>query len=187
VGEPTFAPGSDLVMREVLHGADWAHWPERVVSDDGPDGVLATFQPSGTPLSFPPHPVPHPWGHLDAWQGTSVLKLRRVGDWYAVWKFFDGDGTFLSWYVNFETPYVRQSDGIDVNDLQLDIVVPADGEWRWKDVEHLAPSMTGNRITADELLATLDAAAEVADLLQRDDRWWAAWDDWSPVDGTIGT
>lgn len=186
MADRAFHPGTDLVVREVLHGAVWAHWPERVVSDDGPDGVLATLQPSGTPLSFPPHPTPHPWGHLDAWQGTSVLKLRRSGDWYAVWKFFDASG-FRSWYVNFETPYVRQADGIDVNDLQLDIVAPAGEPWRWKDVQHLAPSLASGRITQDELLAALAAGADVAGLLDRDDRWWAAWDEWTSADGTIRT
>ena len=30
-----FVPGTHLVMREVLHDALWAHWPERVVADDG--------------------------------------------------------------------------------------------------------------------------------------------------------
>lgn len=182
MAEPVFVPGTELVVREVLHGAEWAHWPERVITDGGPDGVLATLQSSGTPLSFPSHPTPHPWGHLDAWQGTSVLKLRRPSDWYAVWKFFDGDGAFLSWYVNFETPYVRQVDGIDVNDLQLDIVIPAGEPWRWKDVQDLAPSLASGRISQDELLAVLGAATEVADLLDRDDRWWSPWDEWTPTD-----
>ena len=63
-----------------------------------------------------------------------------------MWKFFDADGQLLSWYVNFETPYVRQVDGIDVNDLQLDIVVPAGEPWRWKDVQDLAPSLAAGRI-----------------------------------------
>lgn len=175
MAEP-FAVGTDVRVREVLHGAEWASWDERVVGDDG--AVLATLEADGTPMAFPAHPVPHPWGHLDAWSGTSVLKLRRTGDWYSVWKFFGADGAFLSWYVNFETPVVRTADGVDVNDLQLDIVIAPDGEWRWKDVEHLAPTLASGRITRDELLATLAAAAEVADLLERDDRWWAAWDDW---------
>jgi hypothetical protein len=186
VAEPTFAPGAEIVMREVLHGAEWASWNERVLGDGGDDGVLATVQPSGTALSFPPHPVPHPWGHLDAWQGTTVLKLRRVGDWYAVWKFFDAEGRFLQWYVNFETPYVRADDGIEVNDLQLDIVIPPEEPWRWKDVQDLAPALASGRITQDELLAVLAAGAHVAELLDRGDRWWAPWDDWSPADGTIG-
>ena len=173
-----FAPGSSVRVREVLHGAEWAWWDERVLSDDGT--VLATVQADGTPMSFPPHPVPHPWGHLDAWTGTTVLKLRRAGDWYSVWRFFDTGGADQGWYVNFETPVVRTTDGVDVNDLQLDIVIDPDGSWRWKDVEHLAPTLASGRITRDELLATLAAAAEVADLLERDDRWWAPWDAWRP-------
>lgn len=186
--QPAFAAGSGIWMREVLHGADWAQWRETVVSDDPAEGgVLATLQPNGTPLVFPPHPFPHPWGHLEVWQGTTVLKLRRVGDWYAVWKFFDGDGRFVSWYVNFESPYVRTPDGIEVNDLQLDIVIPAGREWRWKDVQDLAPTLASGRITQDELLAVLTAATDVADLLDRDVRWWAPWDEWAPADGRIGS
>ena len=182
MAEP-FEVGARVRVREVLHGAEWASWDEEVVGDDGT--VLACMQPDGTPLSFPPHPTPHPWGHLAAWTGTTVLKLRREGDWYSVWKFFDTAGTFVSWYVNFETPVVRRPDGVDVNDLQLDIVVPAGGEWRWKDVQDLAPSLAAGRITQDELLAVLAAAAEVAELLDRDDRWWAPWDDWTPAGGRI--
>lgn len=185
VGE-AFAAGSSIRVREVLHGAEWASWDEEVVSDGGAGGVLATVKADGTRMDFPSHPVPHPWGHLDAWTGTTVLKLRRAHDWYSVWKFFSTDGTFLHWYVNFETPVLRTDDGVDVNDLQLDIVIAPDGDWRWKDVEHLAPTMASARITADELLGTLDAAAEVAALLERDDRWWAPWDGWTLPDGTIG-
>ena len=176
-----FAFGSRIRVREVLHGAEWASWDERVVCDDGV--VLATVKDDGTAMTFPAHPVSHPWGHLDAWTGTHVLKLRRTDDWYSVWKFFDADGAFLNWYVNFETPVVRTADGVDVNDLQLDVVIPPDGDWRWKDVHHLAPSLASGRITQDELLATLDAAAEVAELLERDDRWWSPWDGWSPSMG----
>jgi hypothetical protein len=177
-----FASGSSIRVREVLHGAEWAAWDERVVSDDG---ILVSVKVDGTPMSFPEHPVPHPWGHLEAWQGSTVLKLRRAGDWYSVWRFFDADGAFLSWYVNFETPVVRTADGVDVNDLQLDIVIEPDGGWRWKDVQDLAPSLESGRITRDELLAVLAEAAHVAELLDRGDRWWAPWDDWSPQDGTI--
>ena len=176
----SFAVGTDVRVREVLHGAEWASWDERVVGDDGL--VLATLKADGTPMAFPAHLVPHPWGHLDAWAGTTVLKLRRAGDWYSVWKFFDAGGADLGWYVNFETPVVRTADGVDVNDLQLDIVIDPDGTWRWKDVEHLAPTLASGRITQDELLATLAAAAQVADLLDRGDRWWSGWDDWTPTD-----
>ena len=82
--------------------------------------------------------------------------------------------------MNFETPVLRRDDGVDVNDLQLDVVIELDGSWRWKDVEDLGPSLASGRITSDELGAVLHEATVVADLLERDDRWWAPWDGWTP-------
>lgn len=174
----SFAPGTMVTVREVLHCRVWLHFPETVVADDGE--VLATLQVDGTPLTFPDHPVPHPWGQLTAWQGTTVLKLRRVGDWYSVWKFFEGE-RFVGWYVNFEAPYVRSADGIEVNDLQLDLVIAPDGDWYWKDVEDLGPALASGRITLDELRGVLDAAPDVVCRLDEGDRWWAPWDGWLPA------
>jgi len=180
-----FEPGSTITVREVWDGQVWAHFPEVVVSDDG---VLATVQRDGSPLTFPEHPGgPHPWSAQTHWQGTTVLKLRRPEEWYSVWKFFDGAGAFQAWYVNFERPYVRRSDGIDVDDLELDLVVLADGDHRWKDVEHLAARLDQGRFTLDDLRQVLAAAPGVIDLLDRDDRWWSAWDDWTPASATMDT
>jgi len=173
-----FEPGREITVREVLHGRPWLEFPEVVVSDDG--GVLASVQAEGSPLTFADHPVPHPWRHVSAWTGTTVLKLRRDDLWYSVWKFFDADGAFQHWYVNFEEPVRRVADGVEINDLQLDLVIDPDGSWRWKDVEDLGPSLASGRISAEELRHVLDAAAEVADLLERDERWWSPWDDWTP-------
>lgn len=173
-----FAPGDTITVREVLHGRPWLEFPETVLSDDGT--VLASVQHEGSPLTFCDHPVPHPWRHVTAWTGTTVLKLRRVGDWYSVWKFFGPDG-FRHDYVNFETPVVRRDDGVDINDLQLDIVIEPDGAWRWKDVQDLAPTLASARISELELHAVLTAAAEVAALLDAGDRWWSPWDGWEPA------
>ena len=176
-----FATGSTLTVREVWDHQVWLHFPERVVGDDG---VLATLHVDGTPLTFPEHPRgPHPWSHQTHWQGATVLKLRRDGDWYSVWKFFDVAAAFQCWYVNFEQPYRRRPDGIDIDDLQLDLVIEPDGASRWKDVEDLAPALAAGRMDAEQLRHVLDAAADVAALLERDDRWWAPWDDWSPGPG----
>ena len=75
---------------------------------------------------------------------------------------------------------VRREDGVDIDDLQLDIVIDPDGSWRWKDVEDLAPALASGRMAGDELRPVLEAASVVADLLDRDERWWARWDDWTP-------
>jgi hypothetical protein len=152
--------------------------PLTVVSDDGE--TLATMLEDGCPFTFPEHPFgPHPWAGVPAWSGPTLLQLRRDGDWYSVWKFFDG-AVFRHWYVNFEQPVVRRFDGIDTDDHQLDLVIEPDGTTRWKDVEDLGPCVSSGRMSVAQVLAALDAAAEVADRLARDDRWWAPWDDWTP-------
>lgn len=175
---PVYPSGSTLTVREVLHGQVWLHFPETVVADDGE--ILATVQEDGCPLTFPEHPFgPHPWSHVPAWRGPTVLKLRRTDAAYSVWKFFDGPA-FRHWYVNFEQPVVRRPDGVDVDDHQLDLVIGPDGSRHWKDVEDLAPALASGRIDGDQLRTVLEAATEVVERLDRDDRWWAPWDGWAP-------
>jgi len=173
-----FATGSTITVREVWDAQVWLQFPEVVVADGD---VLATLKRDGTPLTFPDHPGgSHPWSGQSHWEGTTVLKLRRSGDWYSVWKFFDAAGAFQGWYVNFERPFVRRPDGIDVDDLELDLVVGPDGGHHWKDVEHLAARLDEGRFAVDDLRQVLAAAPVVVDLLDRDDRWWAPWDGWTP-------
>jgi hypothetical protein len=177
----TFAPGTTITKREVWDGRAWLEHPVVVESDQGPDGVLAVVLADGAPFTFLPHPGgPHPWSHLAAWGNATALQLRRSGDWYSVWKFFSAAGDFDCWYINFERPVVRTTEGIDTDDLELDLVVLPDGERRWKDVEALADRLEQLRFGLDELVAVLRAAADVSDLLDRDDRWWSPWDEWTP-------
>ena len=178
----TFPPGATITKREVWDGAAWLEHPVVVESDEGPDGVLAVVLADGARFTFPPHPGgPHPWSGRDRWRGATALQLRRPHDWYSVWRFFSASGEFECWYVNFERPLVRTAQGIDTDDLELDLVVLPDGERRWKDVEHLARRLEQRRFGVDELVAVLRAASDVSDLLDRDERWWARWDDWTPA------
>jgi hypothetical protein len=177
----TFSPGDTITRREVWDGSAWLEHPVVVESDGGPDGVLAVVLSEGAPFTFPPHPGgPHPWSHLQAWGSSIVLQLRRPGDWYSVWKFFSAAGDFDCWYVNFERPLVRTEGGIDTDDLELDLLVLPDGQRLWKDVERLALRLEQRRFGVDELVTVLRAAADVTHLLDRDERWWAPWDDWLP-------
>ncbi len=149
----------------------------RVDSDS--DGVLAMVLEDGMAFSYDNLDPPHPWAPQDAWRGPTVLQLRRRGDWYSVWKFFTGDH-FDGWYVNMERPYVRTATGIDTDDLELDLVIEPDGNRQWKDVEFLHARLDQGRLSLDDLTHVLAAAAEVTELLDRGDRWWAPWDDWTP-------
>ncbi|CAN5126355.1 hypothetical protein BH09ACT12_BH09ACT12_23460 [soil metagenome] len=182
-----FAAGATITKREVWGDRAWLACPVRVDSDDGdaPGGVLAVVLEDGAPFTFDDLEPVHPWAAHDAWRGPTVLQLRRPGDWYSVWKFFGpaSEGhPFRFWYLNIERPVVRTPDGrgIDTDDLELDLVVDPDGTRHWKDVEYLTARLAEARFDVPTLLRVLDTAATLTDLLDRDDRWWAAWDDWAP-------
>ncbi|WP_248582454.1 DUF402 domain-containing protein [Nocardioides sp. InS609-2] len=178
--QPRYQPGTTIRRCEVLHGQLWMEHPVTVVADDG--DVLAVLLEPGSTFVFPGHPFgPHPWGAHEQWGASIVLQLLRAGDKYGVWKFYETDGTFRHWYVNFEAPIVRHDDGFDTDDYGLDLIVHPDGRREWKDVEHLNAQMTQGRITLETVGEVLAAAEDVIGLLDEDERWWAPWDDWTPA------
>lgn len=182
---PIFRPGTVITRREVLQGRPWMESPVTVVADDG-DHLAVLLRP-GSRFTFYDHPHgTHPWGAYEAWSGPQVLQLHRSGDPYSVWKFFDDD-TFRCWYVNFEAPLVRRSGGFDTDDHGLDLVILPNGVREWKDVDHLQAMRRSGRFTDAQALGVLEAAEQVWHLLERDDRWWSAWDSWQPpTDHALG-
>lgn len=184
-----FRPGQQVVKREVWGDRVWLEHPVRVDSDTGdvPGGVLAVVLEDGSPFTFDEGEPAHPWSQHDAWRGPTVLQLRRPGDWYSVWKFFGPAAQghlFRCWYLNLERPVVRTPDGlgIDTDDLELDLVIDPDGTRHWKDVDQLSARLAEGRFDVPTLLRVLETAAELTDLLDRDQRWWAPWDGWTPAD-----
>jgi hypothetical protein len=154
--------------------------PVTVVADDG--DVLAVRLDPGSIFTFHEHPIgPHPWGGFTHWGGSIVLQLHREGDHYSVWKFFEPDGTFRYWYLNFEQPVVRLDRAFDTNDYGLDLIIHPDGRREWKDVEDLHGQRVQGRITIETVAAVLAEAHKVVAMLDADDRWWAGWDDWQPT------
>lgn len=178
-----FRAGHTIRRREVLHGRVWLEHPVTVVSDS--EESLAVLLQPGSRLTFPDHPVPHPWRDHEAWTGTTVLQIMRPGDPYAAWKFFDATGAFTHWYINFESPIVKHVDGsgggcYDTDDHGVDIVIPAGRAWQWKDYDDPASMVAEGRLTSDEAAAVMQAAHEVAADLDAGRRWWSDWDGWSP-------
>lgn len=72
---------------------------------------------------------------------SDVLMLHPRDQAHSVWFFF-ADGAFQSWYVNLEEPSVWWADdngiGIDTVDYDLDLEVPPDRRWQWKDEDEFA-------------------------------------------------
>ncbi|HTJ32558.1 MAG TPA: DUF402 domain-containing protein [Dactylosporangium sp.] len=125
--------------------------PQRVVSDD--ERGLLTWRPIGTTGLFrrtadgrDRRAVPFRERDTVAWRlapltwtGRHVLHLFRPGRAHSVWWMFTPEFELDRWYVNLEAAPARWSDGpgalagVDTFDHALDIVVPPDRAWRWKD------------------------------------------------------
>ena len=124
----------------------------------------------------------HPWSDTDRWRGHGVLQLQRPGEMHAVWVFWEGvDRTFAGWYVNLQEPFRRSRLGIDTQDLELDIVITADGSWKYKDDEQLEEWIERGRWTRTEIAAIRAEGHRIAEQLEGRRRWWQdEWIDWEP-------
>ncbi|MGC5019959.1 DUF402 domain-containing protein [Micromonospora sp. DT47] len=158
-----FEPGK-IINRRYLRGR-WCTWvqPMRVIADNE-DGLLL-WHPAGSDFARlvdadgkTQHEVTvdrmrDPKLTVLTWQTYDILVLMPPQAAYSVWWFFR-DGAFTGWYVNLETPCHRQPNGVDTNDLILDIVVTPDRQWEWKDVDEF-DGRIGNPLYFDR--ATADA------------------------------
>jgi hypothetical protein len=177
---PRWSPGDVIVFRDLYRGRPWIASPAIVVSDT-PD-LLVTYIAPGARFGFPASGPAHPWSHREAWEGHGALILRRPGDAYSVWVFWEGpQRSFWGWYVNFEAPYVRTALGIDCEDRELDLWSTDGLEWHWKDEEALDERVAEGRFTAAEATAIRTGARLVeADLRERGPWWDEAWAAWEP-------
>jgi predicted RNA-binding protein associated with RNAse of E/G family len=109
-----------------------------------------------------------------AWRGPGIVKFLPTGRDHSVWVFRDGHGRFTGYYVNLEESGVRWDDGdiagVDIVDQDLDIWVPPDGLWMWKDVEEFNERLRfrehywvtdGDAVRAEGLRLTKDIEAQV--------------------------
>ena len=176
----TWSPGENVVRREVLNdGRCWAEIDVLVVRDE--PKLLVTYIPTGAPMRYPLGF--HPWYPKPAWEGHGVLTLQRPDDWYAVWVFWRGAAReFAGWYINFQEPFRRGERSYDTQDLELDIWVPHDGPWEWKDRELLEQRVREGRFTPEQAAHVRAEAERVAAELDAGRLWWdPAWASWTPA------
>ena len=184
-----WSEGDVVLRREVLNdGRCWCRFPVRVVQDN--DELLATYIAPAGRFDFPPGPWPiagglHPWHGKERWEGNGVLMLQRPDEAYAIWVFwFGAERAFRGWYVNLQEPFRRNGRGFDTQDLELDIVVPVDGPWEWKDDELLDVRVAEGRFTPEQAAAAREEGRRVGALLDAGERWWDdSWASWRPPDG----
>jgi predicted RNA-binding protein associated with RNAse of E/G family len=108
--------------------------------------------------------------------------LQRPSEMYAVWVFWEGpDRAFDCWYVNIQEPFCRTDVGYDTQDLELDIIVRADGSWALKDDDVLEQRIAEGRFTSEQIADVRDEARRITRDLEAGIRWWSdEWAAWEP-------
>ena len=68
------------------------------------------------------------------WQTNRILMFLEPKKYYSCSIFWDHDSDqFNCYYVNYQLPYQRSHCGFDTLDLDLDIVIDPEYNWKWKD------------------------------------------------------
>ena len=132
--------------------------------------------PAGGPAKVPAggRRIPgNAWELEDTAPTRDSLCIARRGRHHSIYVFWDEDGVFSHWYVNFEQPLRRTQLGFDTFDEKLDLIVRPDGSYRWKDEDEL------EQAAAAGLLDAVAVRAEAARVLEE----WpfpVGWEDWRP-------
>ncbi|MFH8295368.1 DUF402 domain-containing protein [Streptomyces sp. NPDC018059] len=120
------------------------------------------------------------------WQETELLVWKPPTAWFSVNAFYTSGG-LRNWYVNFEHPTRRTTNGFDSFDLTVDLVVDPDlTRWEWKDEDEYAHVRRLGIVTDAEHQAVDAARDEVLTMLTErsgpfaNAERWAAWR-WEPA------
>lgn len=191
--------GDTLVRREVLgyeptgtvssdhwwYERSWLDMPVRVVEDS--DEALALYIPRGQWFDFPPGDWPavdgvHPWHGRGGWDGNGCLMVQVPGEHVAVWHFWEGpDRRFACWYLNIQTAFRRTPDGVDTQDLELDLVVFADTTWQMKDWDLVDEKVRWDILTPEAAAWVRDYGTALGRRLDEEGIWWdRSWAEWEP-------
>ena len=172
------------MRREVWRGKPWLGTIVFVV-EDTPD-LLVSYLPEGSPFGFPDGNWPgdgrHPWHGRGAWEGHGVLMLQRPGESHAVWHFWnEPDRRFDGWYLNLQEPFRRTAIGYDSQDHELDVWVPVDSSWSFKDADLLEERIADGRFTHEQVAEIFAEGDRIGRLLDAGERWWdESWSRWEP-------
>jgi hypothetical protein len=188
-GEPRWTAGEQIVYREVLRGRAWTGRPVTVIADTPEVVALCLQQGTRWQRCTPLEPEGdlvcckaglEPWGLVETVYAFELTVLLIYGgDAHATHVMWNAGHEFIGWYVNLQEPLRRTRLGFDFLDQELDMVIQPNGDWRWKDEEHLAEAeqwgvfspaqCAAIRAEAQRVIAKIEARAAPFD---------GAWSDW---------
>jgi hypothetical protein len=119
------------------------------------------------------------------WQTNRVLILLEPEKYYSCFLFWEHfTSQFGCYYINYQLPYRRSHCGFDTLDLDLDIVVDPQFNWKWKDEEEYRAGILEGGIQDEWVIGIEGSHLEVFDrIARRSYPFDGSWLDWRPEPG----
>jgi hypothetical protein len=116
------------------------------------------------------------------WQTNRILIILEPEKYYATFYFWDhSSDKFSCYYINFQLPYRRSHCGFDTLDLELDIIIDPQFEWRLKDDESYDQAVREGCISESWAIEIESSKQEVlSKISKRDYPFDGTWIDWRP-------
>jgi protein associated with RNAse G/E len=193
-------PGDVIAWRGIFRDRIWHAMPTFVVKDTQQELVLTvlpgaickveknynTGKKGGKRI----------WDFMDAdwtlndftWHTNRLLFLLEPEKYYSINLFWNHvENRFIGYYVNFQYPYCRTHCGIDALDLELDLNIDPDLNFRWKDESDYQKAIECGMISSECIQGIEVARLEILDQLEKRrypfDGTWLGWSpdpDWLP-------
>jgi hypothetical protein len=187
-------PGDCVALRGIYRERVWSAQPGIVVKDS-PEEVALAISP-GVECMVPrgySKGKKGDWRRWDykkekwdlesfIWHTNRFLVLLEPQKYYATFYIWKADtGEFQCYYINFQLPFRRSHCGFDTLDLELDIVIDPECQWRWKDEEDYQKGIDCGIILKEWTEEIESAKKEIFEkLAKRKYPLDNAWLDWKP-------
>ena len=116
------------------------------------------------------------------WHTNRLLFILEPEQYYSINLFWNHKSNeFIGHYINFQYPYQRNHCGIDAMDLELDLVIEPDLDFRWKDVNDYQKAIECRIIPSECVQGIENAKPEILERIKRRQYPFdGSWLDWKP-------
>jgi protein associated with RNAse G/E len=186
--------GENCVLRGIVNNQVWLAQSVIVVKDQQDETILLLLP--GAQCAFPEgywywrrnedHSHGTRWQEARSdhivlrefpWQTNRILIFLEPEKYYSCFLFWDHKSDqFDCYYINFQLPYCRSHCGFDTLDLDLDIVIDPQYNWRWKDEDEYQAGIREGGIQEQWVKGIEQSMADVFDRISKrryplDDSW----------------
>lgn len=187
-------PGDIVIWRETFNDRIW-HAHTAIAVKDNPEETALAFLPGSEGMGpqgwvdgsnkgdRPREFMKEPWMLKKySWRNFRTLFVLEPQKYYATAYYWNaGNNQFLSYCINFQTPFTRSHSCIDTRDLELDLIVNPDLSYEWKDLKEFQKGIQTGAIFPEWIPGIESAKGEILNKLQkRQYPFNGSWLNWMP-------